>query len=53
MVTYGSFNPVTTALMTRETYPLGVDVSRLQRVADLMLEFDLLGKPFQIQSIAG
>ena len=53
MVTYGSSSPVTTAVMTRETYPLGVDISRLQRVANLMLEFDLLGKPFQIQSIAG
>jgi NitT/TauT family transport system substrate-binding protein len=53
MVSYGSFSPVATAMMSPETYPLGVDVTRLQRVADLMLEFDLLGKPFQIRSIAG
>jgi NitT/TauT family transport system substrate-binding protein len=50
---YGSFSPVATAMMSAETYPLGVDVTRLQRVADLMLEFELLGAPFQIRSIAG
>ena len=53
MVTYGSFSPVATAMANPETYPLGVDVTRLQRVADLMLEFDLLGKPFKVQSIVG
>ena len=53
MVTYGSSSRVTAALMTRETYPLGVDISRLQRVEDLMLQFDLLGRPFQIRSIVG
>lgn len=53
MVTYGSFSPGATAMMMTETYPLGVDVIRLQQVANLMREFDLLGQPFQVQSIVG
>jgi NitT/TauT family transport system substrate-binding protein len=41
------------ALMSSETYPLGIDVARIQRVASLMQQFDLLGTSFDVRSIIG
>jgi NitT/TauT family transport system substrate-binding protein len=41
------------ALVTPDTYPLGVSRVRMQRVADLMLSFGLLKHPFNIAAMTG
>lgn len=39
------------ATMTLDTYPLVMDVPVMQRVADAMYEFGVLGKPFRISTM--
>jgi NitT/TauT family transport system substrate-binding protein len=41
------------AVMTPDSYPLGVSRIRMQRVADLMLEFGLLKHPFNVGAMTG
>ena len=41
------------ALVTPDTYPIGVSRVRLQRVADLMVQFGLLKHPFNIAAMTG
>jgi len=40
---------VIASMMALNTYPLGVDATRLQRVADVMQQFGLLKKHFDIR----
>ena len=44
----GHVDQRTAALMALSNYPLGVDRARLQRVADVMVEFGLLKQHFNI-----
>jgi ABC-type nitrate/sulfonate/bicarbonate transport system substrate-binding protein len=47
--------PSITAVMSIETYPLntapGIDLSRVQRVADAMYQAGMLNQPFQVSSM--
>ncbi len=45
----GQVDKITAAMMALNTYPLGVDATRLQRVADVMQQFGLLKKHFDIR----
>ena len=45
--------PQTAALIALPQFPLGVDRLRLQRVADAMLRFGLLKKPFNVAQMIG
>lgn len=49
--------PPIAAVMSLETYPLnvapGIDLSRVQRVADAMYEFGMLTQPFGVRSMLG
>jgi NitT/TauT family transport system substrate-binding protein len=45
--------PMTAAVMTLPQFPLGVDQVRLQRVADAMLRFGLLKRPFDTHQLIG
>ena len=49
--------PVIASVMSLESYPLNVapdiDRSRVQRVANEMLQFHMLGQPFQVSSMLG
>ena len=49
--------PAIAAVMSLETYPLNIapdiDRSRVQRVADEMYQFRMLGRPFQVSSMLG
>lgn len=51
--TFVGVPPQTAALMTLPQFPLGVDRLRLQRVADAMLRFSLLKKPFNVAQMIG
>jgi len=44
---------VTASVMALDTYPLGIDRIRLQRVPDVMRQFGLLTQPFAITSMLG
>jgi NitT/TauT family transport system substrate-binding protein len=50
-------SPTIAAVMSLETYPLtiapGIDQSRVQRVADEMYQFQMLGSPFKVSSMLG
>jgi NitT/TauT family transport system substrate-binding protein len=48
IVQYTHVPPSSAALIATNSYPLGVDRTRLQRVADLMLRFGLLKRPFNV-----
>ena len=47
----GHIDNMTAAVMALNSYPLGIDVTRLQRVADVMFEFGLLSRPFNVQTM--
>jgi len=47
----GHVDQVTAAEMALSSYPLGVTPVRLQRVADVMLQFGLLKKSFDVQQL--
>jgi NitT/TauT family transport system substrate-binding protein len=49
----GQVPPVVAAVMALDTYPLGTDAARLQRVPDVMLQFGLLRKRFDIRQMLG
>ena len=50
----GQVPPVVAAVMSLNDYPIAIDAVRLQRVANVMYEFGLLRKPFNIhQMLAG
>jgi NitT/TauT family transport system substrate-binding protein len=44
-------SPQTAALISLDSYPLGVNQSRLQRVADVMLEFGFLKSRFNVSQM--
>jgi NitT/TauT family transport system substrate-binding protein len=39
------------AVMALDTYPIGIDATRLQRVANVMYQFGLLAKPYQVTNM--
>jgi NitT/TauT family transport system substrate-binding protein len=45
----GHVDKVTASMMALNTYPLGIDATRLQRVADVMQQFGLLEQYFNIR----
>ena len=47
----GHIDRVTAAVMALNTYPLGVDAIRLQRVADVMQQFGFLKRHFDIRQL--
>ena len=53
METFLGVSQRTAAVLTLPAFPLGVDRVRLQRVADAMLRFGLLNRPFNVSSMAG
>jgi NitT/TauT family transport system substrate-binding protein len=49
----GQVPPVVAAVMAINIYPIGIDVARLQRVPDVMLQFGLLRHRFSISQMIG
>lgn len=47
----GQVQPGIAAVMALNTYPIGIDQARLQRVADVMHQFGLLTTPFDVGSM--
>jgi NitT/TauT family transport system substrate-binding protein len=47
----GHIDDVTAAVMAPNSYPLSIDPAQLQRVADLMQQFGLLSRPFNITTM--
>jgi NitT/TauT family transport system substrate-binding protein len=47
----GHIDNMTAAVMALNSYPLGIDATRLQRVADVMYEFGLLSRHFNVQTM--
>jgi len=45
--------PIIADVMAFNTYPIGIDKVRLQRVPDVMLQFGILSKPFNISQMLG
>lgn len=45
--------PAVAAAMASGTYPPTVDPAQLQRVADLLLEYGQLRKPFSVEALTG
>jgi NitT/TauT family transport system substrate-binding protein len=45
--------PITAAVMAIPDFPLGVDVVRLQRIADGMRRFGILNEPYNVSQMAG
>ena len=45
--------PLIASVMAFNSYPIGVDKVRLQRVANVMLQFGVLSKPFDISQMLG
>jgi NitT/TauT family transport system substrate-binding protein len=45
--------PIIAAVMAFNSYPIAVDKIRLQRVPDVMLQFGILSKPFDIGQMLG
>jgi NitT/TauT family transport system substrate-binding protein len=39
------------AVMALDTYPIGIDATRLQRVANVMFQFGLLSKPYKVTNM--
>jgi len=39
------------AVMALDTYPIGIDATRIQRVADVMFQFGLLKTRFNVSSM--
>ncbi|HUN37966.1 MAG TPA: ABC transporter substrate-binding protein [Trebonia sp.] len=48
---YGRVPPSIAAVMALNTYPIGVDETRIQRVADVMQQFGLLPSHFDVSSM--
>jgi NitT/TauT family transport system substrate-binding protein len=48
---YGRISPAVASLVALNTYPIGIDPTRIQRVADVMYEFGLLKQPFNVSSM--
>ncbi len=49
----GQVPPIVAAVMALDSYPIGVDQARLQRVPDVMYEFGLLRSRFDIAQMLG
>jgi NitT/TauT family transport system substrate-binding protein len=49
----GQVPPEIASVMALDNYPLGVDATRLQRVANVMFQFGLLRTQFKIQNMLG
>jgi NitT/TauT family transport system substrate-binding protein len=47
----GNVTPEIAAVMALNTYPIGIDATRIQRVADVMFQFGLLPKQFNVSSM--
>ena len=47
----GQVTPRIAAVMALDTYPIGIDATRIQRVADVMYQFGLLKTPFNVSSM--
>jgi NitT/TauT family transport system substrate-binding protein len=47
----GQVTPGIAAVMALDTYPIGVDATRIQRVADVMFQFGLLKNRFNVSSM--
>jgi NitT/TauT family transport system substrate-binding protein len=45
--------PIIADVMAFNTYPIGIDKVRLQRIPDVMLQFGILSKPFNISQMLG
>jgi NitT/TauT family transport system substrate-binding protein len=48
---YGRVDPQIASIMALDTYPIGVNQTRLQRVADVMKQFGLLKHRFDVSSM--
>jgi NitT/TauT family transport system substrate-binding protein len=48
---FGQVPPQIAAVMTLNTYPIGVDKTRIQRVADVMQQFGLLPSHFDVSAM--
>jgi NitT/TauT family transport system substrate-binding protein len=48
---WGQVSPQIASIMALDTYPIGVNQTRLQRVADVMKQFGLLNKRFNVSSM--
>jgi NitT/TauT family transport system substrate-binding protein len=49
----GQVPPIVAAVMALNIYPIGIDVARLQRVPDVMVQFGLLHTRFSISQMIG
>jgi NitT/TauT family transport system substrate-binding protein len=49
----GQVSPLIASMMALDNYPLGVDKTRLQRVANVMRQFNVLTKQFNVQNMLG
>ena len=47
----GQVTPDIAAVMALDTYPIGIDATRIQRVADVMYQFGLLKSRFSVSSM--
>ena len=47
----GQVPPAIAAVMALDTYPIGVDQTRLQRVANVMFQFGLLSTPYNVSKL--
>ena len=47
----GQITPSIAAVMALDTYPIGIDATRIQRVADVMFQFGLLKTSFKVSSM--
>lgn len=47
----GQVTPGIAAVMALDTYPIGIDATRIQRVADVMYQFGVLKKRFNVSNI--
>jgi len=47
----GQVGPGIAAVMALDNYPIGVDVTRIQRVADVMYQFGVLNTPFNVSGM--
>jgi NitT/TauT family transport system substrate-binding protein len=51
MVAYSGVTPTAAAVMAAPDFPLDTDPVLIQRVADLMMQFGLMGKPYQVKQM--
>ena len=49
----GQIVPLVAAVMAINIYPTAIDRVRIQRVADVMYQFHLLSKPFDVGPMIG